>query len=112
MSRTVRVAKLKIAAPDMLTDIAYTRSDMVLAAAPVSELKAVPLRASAELLQVAVTRMNLRAGPGTTFKKLGQLMSGTLLEQTGKAQGPWLEIAVLENGKTGWLHSKYLKAVQ
>lgn len=121
-----RVASLMVPTPDVLSDIAYTRSDALPLAVQVSALSSVtktvkpprtvskvePVRSEMPLLEVSVSRMNLRAGPGTTFKKLGQLIGGTMLEQTGKTKGPWLEIAVLETGRTGWLHSKYLAAVE
>lgn len=124
-----RFASLLVSNPDVLSDVTYTRSDVLQSSNRVSALgsitksvkpprakqsleKVQSMRAEMPLLEVSVSRMNLRAGPGTTFKKLGQLQGGTLLEQTGEAQGPWLEIAVLETGKTGWLHSKYLSEIE
>lgn len=103
-----KVASLRMPKRDSMTDMPFERGDLVLATAPIAEGVAIPVRADAPRLAVKAKHLNMRAGPGTTFKKLGILSKGTELEQTGKSKGPWLEIAVIETGAVGWLHSNYL----
>jgi len=50
---------------------------------------------------VARTEVNLRAGPGTNYKELGELVKGTEVVILDKA-GAWYKVA-LSNGKTGYI---------
>jgi len=107
-SMMTEVASLQVPQRETMTDMPFQRGDIVLAKAPIAEGVAIPVRADAPRLAVAAKRLNMRSGPGTTFKKMGVLGFGTELEQTGSAKGPWLEVAVVETGVVGWLHSDYL----
>jgi len=107
-SAMIQTASLRLPQRDTMTDLPFQRGDIVSAAAPIAEGVAIPVRADAPRLAVAIKRLNMRSGPGTTFKKMGVLTFGTELEQTGDTKGPWLEIAVVETGVVGWLHSDYL----
>lgn len=107
-----QTASLSMPTADKMADLPYQRPGTVVAKAPIAEGDAVPVRADAPRLSVAIKRLNMRVGPGTTFKKIGVLGRGTELEQTGKSNGKWLEVAVVDTGKTGWLHSDYLTKVE
>ncbi len=60
------------------------------------------------------TGVNLRSGPGTTYTSIEILPSGTLLTVTGSGQASggftWLPVRK-SNGTTGWVASRYLRAV-
>lgn len=107
-----RMAHLTLPVADVVSDMPYQRAEFVMAKAPIAEGLAIPLSADLPRMEVAANRLNMRAGPGTTFKKLTTLTRGMLLDQTGKSDGPWLEIAVVDSGETGWLHSDYLREAQ
>lgn len=112
MTVPMRTAKLELGNSFAATDFPFERSDIVLASGPIAEGVAIPLSADAPQLEVAAKRLNMRTGPGTTFKKVDMLSKGTKLEQTGNTKGPWLEVAVVETGTMGWLHSKYLRPLK
>lgn len=54
--------------------------------------------------------LNVRSGPGTSYKSLGTLTQGKSFSVTGKVQNSagvwWYRLSF--NGKTGYVHSKYV----
>lgn len=60
-----------------------------------------------ETFYVKVGRLNLRAGPGMDFPKLGLLERNEEVEQVGEAQN-WYQIRVKKDGSLGWVASEYL----
>lgn len=51
-------------------------------------------------------RVNMRAGPGTGFEVVGQLVAGQRTEVLG-AEGNWLRVRG-EDGTEGWMSARYL----
>jgi hypothetical protein len=60
-----------------------------------------------ETLYVKVGRLNLRAGPGMDFPKLGLLERNEEVEKMGEAEN-WYQIRVKRDGTLGWVTSEYL----
>jgi hypothetical protein len=56
---------------------------------------------------VAVTRANLRSGPGSSFKVLARLDYGTVVQQIDDKDA-WRQIR-LANGTKGWIHADLLR---
>ncbi len=56
-----------------------------------------------------VTVLHLRSGPGTDHDILDRLVRGSVLEVIG-GEGKWLEV-ITSQGKKGWVHGDYVKAV-
>jgi uncharacterized protein YgiM (DUF1202 family) len=60
--------------------------------------------ASGAAVIVADARVNLRAGPGTTYRILAKLTPGDPITVLGRAANPdWLRIRVEATGQTGWV---------
>ena len=57
------------------------------------------------------SNVNVRSGPGTSYKSLGQLGKGNRFEIDGKTSGSWTHIKVHLNGKDRivWISSQYVK---
>ncbi len=55
--------------------------------------------------------VNVRSGPGTSYKSLGQLGKGNRFEIDGQTNGSWTHIKVHLNGKDqiAWISSQYVK---
>ena len=60
-----------------------------------------------ETLYVKVGRLNLRAGPGMDFPKLGLLERNEEVEKIGEAEN-WYQVRVKRDGTLGWVSSEYL----
>jgi uncharacterized protein YraI len=60
-----------------------------------------------ETLYVKVGRLNLRAGPGMDFPKLGLLERNEEVEKLGEAEN-WYQVRVKRDGTLGWVSSEYL----
>jgi len=80
----------------------------VLAAPPKEASKTTPIIAkvtppppSLPTTQVVWDSVNLRKGPGTSYKVVGNLKKGTSLKIL-EANGDWLRVR-LEDGSTGWV---------
>jgi len=58
---------------------------------------------------VKVGRLNLRAGPGMDFPKLGLLERNEEVEKVGEAEN-WYQIRVKRDGTLGWVSSEYLSS--
>lgn len=58
-------------------------------------------------LFVRVGRLNLRAGPGMDFPKLGLLERNEEVEKLGEAED-WFQVKVKRSGTLGWVASRYL----
>lgn len=58
---------------------------------------------------VKVGRLNLRAGPGMDFPKLGLLDRNEEVEKVGEAEN-WYQIRVKRDGTLGWVSSEYLSS--
>ncbi len=56
---------------------------------------------------VRVGLLNLRAGPGMDFPKIGQLNRNEELEKVGEAED-WFQVRVKRDGTLGWVASRYL----
>lgn len=56
---------------------------------------------------VRVDLLNLRAGPGMDFPKIGQLKRNEALEKVGEAED-WFQVRVKRDGTLGWVASRYL----
>lgn len=51
--------------------------------------------------------LSLRSGPGTNFRELARMTTGTGMTVTGR-NGAWLQVS-LSNGMQGWAHGKYVR---
>lgn len=58
---------------------------------------------------VTMANLNIRTGAGTRHRSLGVLKKGTTVVATGKRSGTWRHVKAA--GKTGWVHSRYLRTV-
>ena len=56
---------------------------------------------------VSVDILNLRAGPGMDFPKIGQLNRNEELEKVGEAED-WFQVRVKRDGTLGWVAARYL----
>jgi len=58
---------------------------------------------------VKVETLNLRAGPGTSYRRLGKLNSGDELEVIGRnPDGDWLKV-IAPDGTKGWVFAEHVK---
>jgi hypothetical protein len=62
-----------------------------------------------ETFYVKVARLNLRAGPGMDFPKLGLLERNEEVEKIGEAEN-WYQVRVKRDGTLGWVSSEYLSS--
>jgi hypothetical protein len=62
-----------------------------------------------ETFYVKVGRLNLRAGPGMDFPKLGLLERNEEVEKIGEAEN-WYQVRVKRDGTLGWVSSEYLSS--
>jgi len=60
-------------------------------------------------LYVKVSRLNLRAGPGMDFPKIGLLERNEELEKLGQTED-WVQVRVKRNQSLGWVASEYLSS--
>ena len=58
---------------------------------------------------VKVGRLNLRAGPGMDFPKLGLLERNEEVEKLGEAEN-WYQVRVKRDSTLGWVSSEYLSS--
>ncbi|MEJ2225671.1 MAG: SH3 domain-containing protein [Syntrophobacterales bacterium] len=56
---------------------------------------------------VKVDLLNLRAGPGMDFPKIGQLNRNEELEKVGETED-WFQVRVKRSGTLGWVAARYL----
>lgn len=56
-----------------------------------------------DIRRVAGSVVNLRAGPGTEFDRVGRLTEGTRIEVLSETAAGWVEARVLDSGETGWM---------
>jgi uncharacterized protein YraI len=56
--------------------------------------------------EVTASRLNVRTGPGTNFRRIGSVTRGTKLETKGKS-GSWVKVDY--RGRDAWVHGRYLK---
>jgi uncharacterized protein YraI len=61
------------------------------------------------IMYVRVGRLNLRAGPGMDFPKLGLLERNEEVEKLGEAEN-WYQVRVRRDGTLGWVSSEYLSS--
>jgi hypothetical protein len=47
--------------------------------------------------------VNMRDGPGTSFERVGKVTKGTEIEVLEDPGNSWINILVVETGKTGWI---------
>jgi uncharacterized protein YraI len=73
---------------------------------PVASPEQAPQRPT---LYVKVARLNLRAGPGLDFPKLGTLERNEEVEKVGEAEN-WNQIRVKRDGTLGWVSSEHLSS--
>jgi uncharacterized protein YgiM (DUF1202 family) len=63
-------------------------------------------QSAAPVRQVTASTLNVRSGPGTTYRQLGQLQQGQFVVES-QAQGDWREISYA--GQLAWVHGAYLQ---
>lgn len=56
--------------------------------------------------RVTAATLNVRSGPGTSYRQVGQLLQGQLVIES-QAQGDWREISF--GGELAWVHGAYLQ---
>jgi len=58
---------------------------------------------------VKIDALNVRAGPGTNYDRIGQVRSGQRFDIVGRTKGgAWLQICCLQ-GRTGWVATEYVR---
>lgn len=62
-----------------------------------------PAAASADLRQIVATRVNMRAGPGTSHDILDRLSRGATVEVLGDNGRGWLRLRTLPGDRVGWI---------
>lgn len=60
--------------------------------------------ARAERIRITASRLTVRKGPGTTYKRIGSAPKGHTYELLQR-KGPWLKIQFGRRG--GWIHGRY-----
>lgn len=70
---------------------------------------AMPAAAQKTTRIITTANLNIRTGAGTGHRSLGVLKKGTTVVATGKRSGTWRQVRAA--GKTGWVHSGYLRTV-
>jgi uncharacterized protein YraI len=59
---------------------------------------------------VALSNVNIRSGPGTSFSRVGALQSGQSIQADGQLiDGSWVRVQ-LEDGNKGWIYATYVVA--
>ncbi|WP_256213217.1 D-alanyl-D-alanine carboxypeptidase family protein [Bacillus sp. OV322] len=61
-----------------------------------------------ELHYTAAANLNIRTGPSTSYKKLGTVKKGTLLNIKGTKSNGWYKL--IYSGQTGYASGKYIKS--
>ncbi|WP_296417889.1 SH3 domain-containing protein [Pseudooctadecabacter sp.] len=89
------VAQATPAEPEIVED------QVALASAPVAE-------APVDIREVASSRVNMRAGPGTNFDVIITLDGGTELEVLEVDDSGWANVATLDRGIEGWMAERLL----
>lgn len=89
------VAQATPAEPEIVED------QVALAPAPVAE-------APVDIREVASSRVNMRAGPGTNFDVIITLDGGTELEVLEVDGSGWANVATLDRGIEGWMAERLL----
>lgn len=89
------VAQATPAEPEIVED------QVALASAPVAE-------APVDIREVASSRVNMRAGPGTNFDVIITLDGGTALEVLEVDDSGWANVATLDRGIEGWMAERLL----
>jgi hypothetical protein len=75
---------------------------------PLGQLAATPTTSAATGEGSATEPLNLRSGPGRSFRRIGQLRPGERVELTGRSSdGQWLRIRS-GTGLSGWVSMEYI----
>lgn len=77
------------------------------AAAPTEAVRA-PVASSADIREVVATRVNMRAGPGTSHDILGRLSRGQSVEVLGNNGQGWLRLRTLPEDRVGWIAERLI----
>lgn len=78
---------------------------VVATATPVVEEVIAP---SQDLRTVAGSRVNMRAGPGTSYNVLDSLIAGTWTEVLEVDADGWARIRNMDTGQEGWMAERFL----
>jgi uncharacterized protein YraI len=88
--------------------LAATPADAVTAAVPQPTMVSASRELTGTFATVHEDPLNLRSGPGTTYRVLRQLANGDKLQVTGRtAASDWLAVATAD-GEAGWVKTDYL----
>lgn len=74
---------------------------------PAPPARVTPLPPPRPTFYVRVDLLNLRAGPGMDFPKIGQLNRNEELEKVGEADD-WFQVRVKRDGALGWVAARFL----
>ncbi|HEY66427.1 MAG TPA: SH3 domain-containing protein, partial [Caldilineae bacterium] len=62
--------------------------------------------------EVTARRLNVRAGPGTNYPRVGSLAAGDIVQPLARtADGAWLRV-VYGDGLIGWVATAYIRLAQ
>lgn len=106
----VEVVEVVATAPEM-TDDTYVDVEEVAAAVEEAIEEAPALAPLLDMRAVAGSRVNMRAGPGTSFDVLVTLPQGTETEVLEVNADGWAKIRVLGSGATGWMAERLLSEI-
>lgn len=76
----------------------------------IAEPKQNTLSQNRDIRKVASNKVNMRAGPGTNFGRVGQLMRGTEVVVLRDPGNGWIKLEVQETGRIGWMADRLLTA--
>lgn len=79
------------------------------AAAPAPISAPISAPPPAGIRRIAGSRVNMRAGPGTTYAVLTSLARGDEVEILGDPGGGWLKLRALPAGRTGWIAARLVE---
>jgi hypothetical protein len=71
-----------------------------------------PVAASADIREVVATRVNMRAGPGTSHDIIERLSRGQSVEVLGNDGQGWLRLRTLPGDRVGWIAERLIGPAQ
>lgn len=97
-------------APETVTEVAAAPPAIAAPAPQVAEV-AVAEPAPVDLRAVVAERVNMRAGPGTTYAVIDKLGRGDTVEVIEAGDNGWVRLRIPESGIEGWMAARLLASI-